>query len=97
MRLIDADALKKLISNDIEAHDADVCKSVLRTVLSYINTEPTIYAVPVVRCKDCKWYGDENLKICGCCMYWAQDGGVLIPTKFIDFCRYGERKDDETD
>ena len=47
MRLIDADALKKLISNEIEAHDADVCKSVLKTVLSYINAEPTIDAVPV--------------------------------------------------
>ena len=49
----------------------------------------------IVRCKECKWYGNEQKKIYECCTYWAQDGGVLVPTKADDFCSYGERKESE--
>ena len=49
--------------------------------------------VPVVRCKDCKWYGvnpydweneDEMF-----CKFWTD----WLPTNADDFCSYGERKD----
>ncbi len=45
MRLIDADALENLLQKD--GHE---------TLVHYIHLQPTIDAVPVVRCKDCKHY-----------------------------------------
>ena len=41
------------------------------------------YAVPVVRCKDCKHLFGTLCAVCG-----------LLPRKPDDFCSYGERKDD---
>ena len=49
MRLIDADALKE----NMFLHEAD---DTLYAEESYIDNMPTIDAVQVVRCKDCKWY-----------------------------------------
>lgn len=59
--------------------------------------EPTIDAVEVVRCKDCKHY--EN--VCGCyyCFHqkmeagWNSEGGESLAMDAMDFCSYGERKD----
>lgn len=51
-RLIDANALRKLIANEIKTaeeigtHDADVCKASLMMAVAYINIAPTIDAVP---------------------------------------------------
>lgn len=41
------------------------------------------YAVPVVRCKDCKHLFGTICAVCG-----------LLPRKPEDFCSRGERKDD---
>ena len=47
MRLIDADALKKDLTrfygNEVTAKEL-------------IDEQPTVDAVPVVRCEDCRWY-----------------------------------------
>lgn len=43
----------------------------------------TVDAVPVVRCKECKWAGGDF--VC----YW----GVMVQHKPEDFCFYGERKE----
>lgn len=48
MRLIDADALLK--------HTVAIPSIALVVYKSYITNAPTIDAVPVVRCKDCKFY-----------------------------------------
>lgn len=57
MRLIDADAVAEAVKDEItEAKriDADpIFVAGLKLGLAYINTAPTIDAVPVVRCKDC--------------------------------------------
>jgi hypothetical protein len=45
---------------------------------------PTIDAVPVVRCKDCVGYREED----GVCVAW--EGFVRTD----DFCSYGERRSD---
>ena len=59
---------------------------------------PTVDAVPVVRCKDCKWFADNNDgDWVGC---WLFHTIQIIPEdahKPDDFCSYGERKDGETD
>ena len=51
-----------------------------------IEDAPTIDAVPVVRCKDCKNYGDE---------YFCPLLSLADYTDPNDFCSYGERKDGE--
>ena len=90
MRMIDADAL---IGKDVG--------------IAWVSTEAirnasTIYAVPVVRCRECKYWGDEDGKS-------QREDGVLFarcnvhnylidgrhtgwcPTE-NDFCSCGERK-----
>ena len=47
------------------------------------------YAVPVVRCKDCKHYEIHKPKVLENC----ERNGYIIPMKPDDFCSYGERKD----
>lgn len=81
MRLIDADVLiGKVFKNDISYN----------AFKSLVKREPTVDAVPVVRCKDCKeyisrWNGDY---ICG------RIGSYYGNTKPDDFCSYGERSEE---
>lgn len=89
MRLIDAD----------QAHiylNAVACEQIKRM--------PTIDAVPVMRCKDCKYWGDEDgiithnngFRYARCEVHnYLIDGRHTgwCPTE-NDFCSYGERKED---
>lgn len=75
MRLIDADALME------KYHKTTVWDSWVE-----INAQPTIDAIPVVRCKDCISYEPEpgtDLGWCPVCSFirWGDD-----------FCSYGERE-----
>lgn len=57
-----------------------------RSAFKYDITQmPTIDAVPVVRCKNCKWH--DGIR----CFRWNS----VIVTGFDDFCSEGERKEDE--
>lgn len=58
MRLIDADALKTIRS--IQSADYNS----IETIQHWIDNAPIIDAVPVVRCKDCKWW-DKEREQCG--------------------------------
>lgn len=65
-----------------------------QTLIRYVKRQPTADVVPVVRCKDCKWFADNNVgKWFGCQMFQV----VLITPedapKPDDFCSYGERKE----
>lgn len=77
MRLIDADAVK----NPYEGTSLE-WQGVL--MLKLIQDAPTINAVPVVRCKDCKWW-EEDRKMCGIFPDQKQNG----------YCHDGERKDND--
>lgn len=44
---------------------------------------PTVDAVPVVRCKECKWTGGD----------FVCYRGVMVQHKPEDFCSYGERRE----
>ena len=77
MRLIDADRLLQ----GYEDHD-------------FIDTHiiwnaPTVDAVPVIRCKDCKWFGDI-----GCAISIVDDTDKPSEN---DYCSWAERRNDETD
>ena len=68
MRLIDADALRVFVEGRYTItwnHDYDGgIKDACIDILNFIDTAPTIDAVPVVRCKDCRWWID-GMQRCG--------------------------------
>ena len=102
MRLIDADRLSEAIYDNVPApyEDASWAKE---NCLAEIEAAQTVDAVPVVRCRECKYWGDEDGKL--------QDSDLVLfarckvhnylidgrhtgwcPTE-NDFCSYGERKE----
>lgn len=63
MRLIDADALEKAINEWMPKDqstwmDSDIppIENLIVSVMMTIQEQPTVDALPVVRCKDCKYY-----------------------------------------
>lgn len=96
MRLIDADALKRLERYEKTPLEDEVIG--WNAAVDYIiECEPTIDAVPVVRCKDCKHFkrdipcvgGAYN----GCDQLEGRDGcEPYVEEDF--FCAYGERRTD---
>lgn len=92
MRLIDADALGVgRCSRDLLP--ADYCAG-WNGLVRILEKAPTVDAVEVVRCKDCKWFADNNDgDWFGC---WLFQTIQIIPEdtpKPDDYCSYGERKD----
>lgn len=83
MRLIDADHLSERVNNST---DTPLQKLYVDALLA---GEPTIDAVPVVRCKDC-------VSFCDCGTYYLDNGCLnvhgLSDPKEDDFCPYGERR-----
>ena len=85
MRLIDADAFLKDI----------LTAGIGKTIIEYseidigymIRRRPTIDAVPVIRCKDCKWLYSEMGNYC------CRSHRGLVRICENSFCSYGERKD----
>lgn len=77
-RLIDADTLQKeyMTYNDGKR-------------LMLIDVAPTIDAVEVVRCKDCKHRKETVTGVATC-----QGHGIAFITQANDYCSYGERKED---
>lgn len=53
-----------------------------KTLEQIIDEEPSIDAVPVVRCKDCKYYKENTLV---CSRYGLEDD---------DYCSWAERKEE---
>ena len=82
MRLIDAD--ETIINFGFEWDDISPTRD---EFVAFLKKQPTIDAVPVVRCKDCKHLYDEMDDYC--CM--SHMGLVKICEN--SFCSYGERKD----
>ena len=80
MGLIDADALIKEACAEGAYGYVDA---------KQIADAPTVDAVPVVRCKDCKHYEIHKPKVLENC----ERNGYIIPMKPDDFWSYGERKD----
>lgn len=82
MRLINVDELK------LPQHFFETVDNVPK-FYEWLNEQPTIDAVPVVRCKDCKWHEQEQPGMVYCPATvggWVEDDW---------FCKGGEREDDE--
>lgn len=94
MRPIDADAIK-LPKGFFEEVD-NVPK-----FYEWLNEQPTIDAVPVVRCKDCRWYDrereDSPIGYCHACKhaYFSSSWeiGIYRTHKPDFFCADGERSE----
>ena len=95
MRLIDADALMEqpvwLCGGWVGDSYAEGYMDALDKVEETVKSAPTIDAVPVVRCKDCVYYQDNNdgYPHDGC--RWRSDE----TPDATDFCSFGEKKDEE--
>ena len=80
MRLIDADKLLK--SSGYRERDLSIGAE-------YIISAPTVDAVPVVRCKDCK-----NYMLCGGNTPKSKNNWCIVFSEYVnpnDFCSRGER------
>ena len=88
MRLIDADALEDVLVNHgfcycNESDYSDGVASGFLLARDDVKNAPTIDAVEVVRCKDCKHY-DGSYSYPICCR-WEE---TIKPD---DYCSYGEK------
>lgn len=89
MRLIDADLLKEQMES--------VCMGIMAGTDSYdaplktIDDAPTIDAVPVVRCRDCEFWGAHLRTVGGkygdCSRHWRG-------TRADFYCGWGSRSDE---
>lgn len=74
-----------------EKMDADLCATcgehhTAEDVIMMIKTAPTVDAVPVVRCRECKHHHDCETHFCDAL-------GMDCPDDSEFFCSYGERKE----
>lgn len=90
MRLIDADRLKDSImfTCDLGGWIGETLLQIKKVAVKYIENAPTIDAVEVVRCKDCKYgeyrkdFDDYECHASGC--------GLVYDAEF--YCADGERR-----
>ena len=102
-RLIDADALIEDIKSfwDWDSINGITSETVLKQTISDIDNAPTIDAVPVVRCKDCRWWDKTDNgfgychaeKHCHISAHW--EISIFRTYRGDHFCADGEREDDE--
>ena len=80
MRMIDADATKRRVADTF-------FDTLIPCVNRALDDSPTIDAVPVVRCKDCKYHEDEEIGM----VYCPNALGGWVGENW--FCADGERKE----
>lgn len=99
MRLIDIDRMINVLKEVAAFEDDEATRTldkfgvqfIERVINHYVQiTEKNLgHTEDIVRCKDCKWFGDF-----GCAIRIADDSDK--PTE-NDFCSFAERRTDETD
>lgn len=99
-RLIDADKriaeIKKQYCTDCENYGGVKCRACwVDDAMCLIDDATTVDAVEVVRCKDCKYWGQDV------CSYTGDDESFCTNPDGLDnyahpddFCSYGERRTD---
>lgn len=92
-RMIDAnkviDSMQKCLDEEPDKKGS-VAYFAFESIIECLKQVPTVDAVEVVRCKDCRHYS------CGFCMHsqwWNEDDATTVESN--DFCSYGERINDE--
>ena len=83
VRLIDADAIEHCLVIGGRRHGKTIISEIIRRA---IQTAPTVDAVPVIRCKDCKKFVVEEDQAYCLDMYGQCDEN--------GFCAWAERKEE---
>ena len=92
MRLIDADKLKAEVLSWENCYNGFSDTYDKAMIIDTIDEQPTIDAVPVVRCGECKYSGESLLYPTEMvCKYHI---GHTYYTEADRFCYYGERRSD---
>lgn len=86
MRLIDADALEHEFMSNMHY----LTKDMVMDAAYKVNKAPTIDAVPVVRCRECKQYVKD---VPGCTDFVGRCALANYMIGATGYCLYGERKD----
>ena len=86
MRPVDADTVKDVIA-ELNENGYDISPSDLALVRNILLRMPTIDAVPVVRCKDCKRHNAKAGKLYRCDLLNVWYDGDF-------FCANGERSEE---
>ena len=88
MRLIDADMLSEAIYDNVSAPYEEAVWA-KEDCLTEIDAAPTVDAVPVVRCRECKYrFKNNGHDKSGCPII---DANIWMDDD--DFCSHGERKE----
>lgn len=87
-RLIDANKLMEHLTRCIDA-EKGLFRAVCVAIKCFVEQMPTVDAVEVVRCKDCRWRKERGL------CYMISGTGVGTGTGDDFFCSYGERKEND--
>lgn len=94
-RLIDADALVKDIDKYYQTciypHPGTTWRRGLELAVELLLEAPTVDAVEVIRCRDCKRFVDNKEARVTYCRRSLQD----MTVNPNDFCSYGERRKNE--
>jgi len=83
-RLIDADEAYKILT-DYYHQRTEIQHKALKEAFERV---PTVDAVPVVRCKNCKFWRNDDCQ---------NDNHGYCPISENDFCSWGERREDGQD
>ena len=92
-RLIDADKriaeIKKIYCDGCDNYGGAKCRACwVDDAICLIDDATTVDAVPVVRCRECKWWQeDDDIGHCD------NPDGLDNYAKPDDFCSYGEQKE----
>ena len=91
MRLIDADKLLQEIEFE---YDLDYGETLIdpRDFADAVCEAPTVDAVPVVRCRECRYYAASGATTSFC----IHPGGMKF-TSDSDYCSRGQRRDQSAD
>ena len=84
MRLIDADRALEIVRDQGIAHPNAHHLTIYATLI--LREAPTVDAVEVVRCWECKYHEDTDVtEFKHCCL-------LSKTVRYNDFCSYGKRK-----
>ena len=102
MRLIDADKLLDdfqiwPICDDCAQLEDTKCELSGEYICLAIQNAPTVDAVPVVRCRDCKYFMEHNDGQGGNCNHLDYDGEYEFSVAGDWFCADGERREAKSD
>lgn len=94
-KIIDADVFYSILRDaqaECKKNGGNFRFGVLKSVMANLANQPSVDAVPVVRCKDCKHYNTTGYSDG---FGWCEDNVVNTGTWDDFYCARGKRRDSE--